>query len=79
MREINEIYLNKLRNKYPEGTKVRLINMDDIQAPPKGTIGEVIYIDDLGTIHVNWENGSSLGLVPREDDWEIVKEDVINS
>lgn len=51
--------------------------MNDYEAPPKGTIGEVIYIDDMGTIHVNWENGSSLGLVPRADAWEIIKENIL--
>lgn len=70
MRELDEMYINRLRKKYPEGTKVKLICMNDYEAPPKGTIGEVIYIDDMGTIHVNWENGSSLGLVPRADAWE---------
>ena len=77
MRELDEIYINRLRKQYPEGTKVKLIWMNDYEAPPKGTIGEVIYIDDMGTIHVNWENGSSLGLVPRADAWEIIKENIL--
>ena len=41
--------------------------MDDIQAPPVGTKGVVRVVDDAGTIHVNWENGSTLGAVYGED------------
>ena len=59
--------LNKLRKKYPPGTKVELVKMDDFQAPPVGTKGEVLFVDDTGTIHVSWESGSSLGIVYGED------------
>ena len=52
-----------LRKMYPVGCKVVLHHMDDVQAPPSGTKGEVIFVDDMGTIHVAWETGSSLGLV----------------
>lgn len=52
-----------IRSKYPKGTRVRLLEMDDIQAPPIGTEGTVNYIDDMGTIHISWDNGSSLGAV----------------
>lgn len=52
-----------IRKLYPIGTKVVLHHMDDPQAPPSGTTGEVIFVDDIGTIHVRWETGSSLGLI----------------
>jgi len=64
-------YVNELRQKYPAGTKVRLISMNDFQAPPTGTIGIVRNVDDIGTIHINWENGSSLGVV--EDDGDRIE------
>ena len=56
-----------------EGMRVRLIKMDDVQAPPIGTIGTVTGVDDIGTIHVHWDTGSSLGLIPDEDEWEVVE------
>ena len=62
----------RLREQYKKGTKVRLISMDDIQAPPPGTIGEVIGVDDAGSVMVRWETGSSLSLIPGEDRFEIV-------
>ena len=56
--------LKNLRMGYPEGTLVELISMgDDIQRVPDGTIGTVTIVDDMGTIHVKWRNGSSLGLI----------------
>lgn len=64
--------VNKLRKLYPKGTIVRLIKMDDFQASPVGTLGKVEKIDDAGTIHVHWQNGSGLGLIPEEDEFEII-------
>lgn len=56
-----------------KGTRVRLISMNDVQAPPVGTEGTVQYVDDAGTVHVHWDTGGSLGLVPGADEWEIVE------
>lgn len=56
-----------LRINYPKGTRVELVKMNDIQAPPIGTEGTVQLVDDEGTIHVNWDNGSCLGVVLGED------------
>lgn len=57
----------KLQIAYPVGTRVKLVCMDDPQAPPAGTCGTVAYIDDTATIHVNWDNGSSLGVIYDKD------------
>ena len=51
-----------LRRAYPIGCTVELVEMDDPQAPPIGTRGEVIAVDDIGTIHVAWSTGSGLGV-----------------
>lgn len=53
--------------------RVRLIFMDDLQAPPAGTEGTVRYVDDAGTVHVQWDTGSSLGLIPGTDEWEVIE------
>lgn len=65
--------LEKLRKKYPIGAKVELIKMDDVQAPPVGTTCVVEFIDDIGTIHVKWENTSSLGVVYGEDLCKVIE------
>lgn len=59
--------LQQLREQYPVGTRVALIDMDDPHAPPVGTQGTVEYVDALGTIHVSWDTGSCLGVVWEED------------
>ncbi len=56
-----------LRKQYPEGTRVKLVKMDDPQAPPMGTQGTVIGVDDIGSIMVRWDNGSSLNVIYGED------------
>ena len=53
--------VEQLRSEYPEGTRVELVRMDDPQAPPVGTKGTVQGVDDVGSILVAWDNGSSLG------------------
>lgn len=52
-----------MRNKYPKGTRVILVQMDDFQAPPVGTKGTVLYVDDMGDVGVAWDNGSTLKAV----------------
>ncbi|WP_409226911.1 DUF4314 domain-containing protein [Gudongella sp. SC589] len=64
---IRKEILEKLRKQYPPGTRVELIRMEDIQAPPTGTQGTVIGVDDIGSIMVSWDNGSSLSVVYGED------------
>ena len=59
--------VNRLRNEYPAGTRIKLISMDDAQAPPIGTLGTVKSVDDMGSIMVHWDNGSSLNLIYNVD------------
>lgn len=66
--------VRNLRKRYPEGTKVRLVNMNDVQAPPANTEGEVRYVDDIGQIHVKWSNGSTLALIVGEDTFILTEE-----
>ena len=56
-----------LKDLYLAGTRVKLVEMNDIQAPPIGTLGTVMYVDDIGTIHIKWDNGSKLGAAYPED------------
>ena len=57
-----------LRKEYPAGTRVELVKMDDMQAPPIGTKGTVRGVDDTGSIMVDWDNGSGLNVVYGEDE-----------
>ena len=59
--------VERLRRQYPAGTRVKLVRMEDEQAPPIGTFGTVLGVDDLGSIMVSWDNGGSLSVVYGED------------
>lgn len=49
--------------KFPPGTRVRLVRCDDPYTHIKaGTTGTVAYVDALGTVHVDWDNGIKLGM-----------------
>jgi hypothetical protein len=55
--------VERLRKRLPPGTRIVLLEMDDVQAPPAGTKGTVRGVDDMANILVAWDNGGSLNLV----------------
>lgn len=61
-----------IKEKYKLGTKVKLIKMDGEPQMPSGMTGMVRYVDDANQIHVCWDNGSTLALVPEVDEFEII-------
>ena len=50
-----------------------VVSVDDNVIVPPGTLGTVDSADDMGTLHVVWDNGSRLGLLPGADEWEVVE------
>jgi len=62
MRIISKEALQALRERFPKGTRVELVQMDDPQAPPIGTKGTVRGVDDIGSILVDWDNGCGLNV-----------------
>ena len=66
--------VERLQRQYPVGTRIILKNMKGETQMPPGLTGEVAFVDDLGSVHVNWSNGSSLALIPEEDEFEIIRE-----
>ena len=60
MRVISKERLQALRERFKPGTRVELLKMDDVQAPPIGTKGTVTGVDDTASVMVAWDNGSSL-------------------
>ena len=68
--------LGTLREKYPPGCRVELVKMDDpYREMPPGMQGVVTGVDDSGSIHVDWQNGSSLAVIFREDECRKVEGD----
>lgn len=69
----NKAQVDRLKNQYPSGTRIELLSsMNDIQPIESGSKGTVIAVDDIGTIHMRWDNGRGLGLIPREDHFKII-------
>ncbi|WP_026664849.1 DUF4314 domain-containing protein [Butyrivibrio sp. FC2001] len=63
MSGIQRAVIERLKREYSPGTRVELVFMDDPYVKlPEGAQGTVCFVDDIGTIHVNWDCGSSLGI-----------------
>ena len=67
----DEEFVQMLKEKYPEGTRVVVDHMEDPRPIPSGTVGTVRLVDDIGTIHCDFDNGRKLGLIPGEDSFHI--------
>lgn len=74
MKIIDRSEIERLKKEYPIGTRIVLVKMDDVQAPQKGTKGTVLGVDDIGSILVRWDSGSSLNLIPEIDTFHKVEE-----
>ena len=67
--------LKQLKEYYTSGTRVMLIRMSDPYTNLRqGELGTVTMVDDIGTIHVNWDCGSLLGVVSGEDECRRIEE-----
>jgi len=69
MTTIHPEMLKQLKEYYTSGTRVMLIRMSDPYTDLRqGDRGTVTMVDDIGTIHVNWDRGNMLGIVFGEDE-----------
>lgn len=60
---MNDKILNRIKSTYPEGTRVRLVQMDDPRPVPVGMLGTVLDVDYIGSLLVSWDNGQSLNIL----------------
>ena len=63
MEQPSKKILDILKKEYPIGTRVKLLYMDDAQAPPKFTEGTVLGVDDIGSLLMAWDNGTHLNVL----------------
>ena len=72
---LDEEIVNDIKERYHEGTRIVLDYMGEDPHPIEpGTRGTVRHVDDIGTVHVDFDNGRRLGLVPGEDSFHKLKE-----
>lgn len=67
MRFPNKETVERIRGEYSAGARVELVRMEDVQAPPVGTKGTVLGVDDTGSLLMRWDTGSGLNVVYGED------------
>lgn len=61
------------QKQYPPGTRIRLLEMKDPFAPvPPGACGTVESVDDIGQLHMKWDDGRSLAVIPGTDNFEVL-------
>ena len=71
----NKENVERLRQRYPEGTRICLDRMNDDPFPVEsGTLDMVDHVDDAGTLHCIFDNGRTLGVIPGVDDFHVIRE-----
>lgn len=71
---VDQTQVERIKRRYPPGTRIRLDYMDDPYAPvPPGTEGEVTMVDGIGQLHMKWDNGRTLALIPGEDSFTVLE------
>lgn len=64
------------KQKYPPGTRIELLIMGSDPRPiESGTRGSVAFVDDIGTLHCDFDNGRRLGVIPGEDSFRTLTEE----
>ena len=72
---IDHNLVKRMKDTYAPGTRIQLDYMGDDPRPiPPGTKGTVRIVDDIGTVHCDFDNGRRLGLVPGEDVFHITED-----
>lgn len=73
--EAQRRFVQRMKDNYPPGTRLVLLQMGDDPRPVEpNTRGTVMTVDDMGTLHCNFDNGRQLGLVPGEDSFRKLTE-----
>ena len=73
---IDHSLVERMKNTYKPGTRIVLDFMGDDPRPiAPGTKGTVRVVDDIGTVHCDFDNGRYLGLIPGEDSFHAIPSD----
>lgn len=67
---MNAKIVELLKKRYPAGTRVRLLKMEDPNPVPIGMLGTVEDVDDIGSLVIQWDNGRQLHVLHGIDEVE---------
>ncbi len=73
---MNNKDIKQVKEMFKVGMRIKLIKMDDFQAPPVGTEGTVRGVDDTGAILMAWDTGSGLSVIIGKDEVKIIDSSV---
>ena len=72
---IDRNIVQRMKDTYKPGARIELDYMGEDPRPiAPGTKGTVRIVDDMGTVHCDFDNGRRLGLIPGEDSFHIISE-----
>ena len=66
--------VQRIKDKYPSGTRIELVSMSGEVDMPRGLHGTVNFVDDIGQLFMTWDNGRSLALIPDEDVFHVISQ-----
>ena len=76
--DYNRRRIESIKQRYPEGTRICVDSVGDDPRPiESGTKGTVIWVDDIGTVHCNFDNGRRLGLIVGEDSFHVIQQEEV--
>lgn len=76
--DYNRKTIESIKQRYPEGTRICVDSMGDDPRPIEpGTKGTVIWVDDIGSVHCNFDNGRRLGLIVGEDSFHVIQQEEV--
>ena len=76
--DYNRRRIESIKQRYPEGTRICVDSMGDDPRPiESGTKGTVLWVDDIGTVHCNFDNGRRLGLIVGEDSFHVIQQEEV--
>lgn len=71
----NREFVKLVKEMYTVGSRVEVLHMNDPRPVEPGTKGTVRIVDDIGTVHCDFDNGRQMGLIVGEDSFYMIEED----
>lgn len=71
-KELKPHQVRSVKARYAPGTRIELGGQMVGEKMPAGVRGTVAFVDDIGSIHMKWDGGGSLVLIPGVDDFKVI-------